>query len=84
MIMTRQQEFEALISRMQKAENREKYDSISLRPKDSDLLLLWHIERARGSLRSTPKDDITTELSKADFDVSIRAVKQILDEQGWA
>ena len=51
---------------------------------DTELSLQWHLNRARELFKPMEKsDEYKKSLMENDFDVSIREIQKLLDEQGW-
>ena len=77
MTMTRKEWFEEIVARVQ---NREKQ-----RNNKNGYSLDWHLARARELFNQiNTSDEQRMSLLENDFDVSIKAIQKILDEEGWA
>lgn len=83
--MTRQEAYKNILARMQKDENRERYYNSVKHPTNDDQLLSNYLKKVRDSLDeiNNDNDDADVEKSKTVFDIFIRKVIKILDEQGW-
>ena len=80
--MTRKELFEEVVSRMEKAENKQRLEAQE--NNKNELSLQWHLNRARELFKPMEKsDEYKKSLMENDFDVSIREIQKLLDEQGW-
>ena len=80
--MTRKELFEEVVSRMEKPENKQRLEAQE--NNKNELSLQWHLNRARELLKPMEKsDEYKKSLMENDFDVSIREIQKLLDEQGW-
>ena len=74
MTMTRKEWFEEIVARVQNPQNKENGYSLD-----------WHLARARELFNQiNTSDEQRMSLLENDFDVSIKAIQKILDEEGWA
>lgn len=81
--MTRQEAYNSIIARMQNPKNSERLAEL-LSQSEGPGLLHFHFKRVRNSLKDIQDGNDKNGLSKLDFQVSVRDINQILDEQGWA
>ena len=81
--MTRKEWFEEIVARVQNPQNKEKLEK--QRNSKNEYSVDWHLARARELFRliETP-DERRLSLLESDFDVSVKAIQKILDEEGWA
>lgn len=80
--MTRQEAYEEALYRLQKPENAQKRLEAE---KELGIGIRWHINRANEMLARIPTaEEPQKSLYKDTFDVSIRAVQRMMDEQEWA
>ena len=79
--MTRKELFEEVVSRMEKPENKQRLEAQE--NNKNELSLQWHLNRARELFKPMEKsDEYKKSLMENDFDVSIREIQKLLDEQG--
>ena len=81
--MTRKELLEEIVARVQNPQNKEKLEK--QRNSKNGYSVDWHLARAREIFNqiNTP-DEQRISLLENDFDVSIKAIQKILDEEGWA
>lgn len=79
--MTREEKFDAIVERIKKPENYEKYQTLL----NGESKLYWHCKRAEDSLEalSNESSNAHDSLLESDFDVSIQEIKRIMDTEGW-
>ncbi len=83
MTMTRKEWFEEIVARVQNPQNKEKREK--QRNNKNGYSLDWHLARARelfNQINTSAEQRMS--LLENDFDVSIKAIQKILDEEGWA
>ena len=80
--MTKQEAYNLIIERLQKPENALR---LAEAKKETGLGILWHLNRARDMLGkiSQPNDPLQS-LYEDSFVVSVRDIRKMMDEQGWA
>ena len=80
--MTRQEAYEEAVHRLQKPENTQRWLEAE---KELGIGIRWYLNRATEMLARIPEaEEPQKSLYKDTFDVSIRHVQRIMDEQGWA
>ena len=81
--MTRKELLDGLIFRIKNPQNKEKWEK--QKNSKNGYSIDWHVDRARElfKLIETP-DERRLSLLESDFDVSVKAIQKILDEEGWA
>ena len=91
-VLTMQEKYDCITNRLQKPENRERYNQLmgdyGNSAGNGSLSVLWHHRRMKESLQalscSTQLGRRSISLYKSDFNVSLRAIIKYLDTEGWA
>lgn len=79
--MTRRNALDEIIKMVENPKNRSRYLEAE---HEQGLGVLWHLERAKESLKVIEEAKIKPiEVYESDFAVSIKAIKKLMDEQGW-
>ena len=80
--MTREEAYEQLLHRFQQPNNMDKRIEAE---KEMGIGICWHLNRAKEMLAKIPEaEEPIKTLYKDTFNVSIRDVQRMMDEQGWA
>ena len=80
--MTKQETYNLITDRLRKPENALRFAEAE---KETGMGILWHLNRAKDMLVkiSQPNDPLKS-LYEDSFSVSIRNIRKMMDEQGWA
>ena len=80
--MIRQEEYDALIARLNASENAELKEGLSPIPNGHDLA--FHLKRIADYVKHEKQTDVVTrELLELDYTCSLRDANKLMDEQGW-